>query len=1111
LLIILSWSSHVSGAPAAHGSEFRANLFTNGEQSRPAIALDPQGNAVIVWQSVGQDGSGAGIYARRYNALGMPQGSVFRINTTTADDQAVPDIAMSAGGDFVVTWSSSGQDGSGAGIYARRYSAAGMPLSDEFQVNTTTANSQYRSRIAMNDAGDFAIAWEGYGAGGAGIYAQRYSAAGLPLGDEFQVHNATGNDQRQCDIAMDTEGNVVIVWQSDGQDSSNWGVFARRYDATGTPQGAEFQVNSTGYGPQGMAMVAMDAAGNSVIVWQSESGQWDIYAQRYDATGTPQGSELRISTIAGNNQVPHVAMAASGSFLVAWHNDGSDGSGKGIYAQHYAADGTPEGSNFLVNTTTAGDQVGAAVMLGANDQALIAWQSNGQDGSGYGVYAQWYRAAPRPGFTLSPTRGLRTSEAGASAFFTVVLNTQPTANVSLELQSSDSGEGTILPAALIFTPADWDIPQTVKVTGMADSVPDGAVAYTITTADARSDDTNYDGINPDDVQVLNMEHDAMPALTINDVTMLEGDSETLDARFTVQLTGRSNQAVTVAYATAQGNAREGEDYSAASGSLTFAAGETTQTIAVAVQGDTTDEPHETFLVNLSNASGATLLDDQGVGTITDDDSNVSITPATLNVTEGGALASYTISLDVVPAEPVTIDLSANEQISVEPASLVFDADNASTPQAVVVTAVDDSFTEGTHSSVIAHRLSSDDRGYDGIDVRDVLVEIVDDDVLTVAVNPTSLQTAEAGTPVSYTLRLPTQPADSVTIAVQPDAQTSVTPHQVIFTRDTWDTPQTIIATAVDDSQFEGPHSGTIQHSASSTDPRYQGGSAAISDVTVAIDDNDQGTVRVSPATLAVREGGASDTYTLMLPTEPGSYVHLVMIADEQIEISPGRLIFTPQNWQQPQTITVEAVNDALVEGEHISTIYHTVMSDDPDYQGSGVLDKLRVTIGDNDLVSNLAIQLKSRAQVAPGTVLSYTLDYANTSQQVAHSVEISMTVAASTTTTFRVSESTPGWEEATGTYTYTVGDLAAGAEGRIVLAVQVPASAPEASRITAQSAIVGNMSGDSVLAASDATTRVGTFSLHMPMLMTQTPAAAAAPATRGYSAQPHSRRLMSRR
>src|SRR5207249_4940576 len=148
-------------------------------------------------------------------------------------------------------------------------------------------------------------------------------------------------------------------------------------------------------------------------------------------------------------------------------------------------------------------------------------------------------------------------------------------------------------------------------------------------------------------------------LSINDVTVTEGNSGTVNAVFTVSRNGGTTGTVTVNYASADGTATAPADYTATSGSLTFAAGVTTQTITVQVKGDTLDEANETFFVNLSNASGATIFDGQGVGTITDDDlpPTVAFTASTSSGSESVTPANLAVALSGASGQTVTVNYS----------------------------------------------------------------------------------------------------------------------------------------------------------------------------------------------------------------------------------------------------------------------------------------------------------------------------------------------------------------------------------------------------------------------------------------------------------------------
>src|SRR5205085_2365575 len=127
---------------ASQGGEFRVNTSTAGDQMYSAAAMDSNGNFVITWSSAGQDGSGWGVFGQRFNVGSNKQGGEFRVNTTSAGDQTASSVAMDLNGDFVVTWSSYGQDGNGCGVFGQLYKSGGTKQGGEFQVNTHTAGDQ---------------------------------------------------------------------------------------------------------------------------------------------------------------------------------------------------------------------------------------------------------------------------------------------------------------------------------------------------------------------------------------------------------------------------------------------------------------------------------------------------------------------------------------------------------------------------------------------------------------------------------------------------------------------------------------------------------------------------------------------------------------------------------------------------------------------------------------------------------------------------------------------------------------------------------------------------------------------------------------------------------
>jgi len=276
------------------GDAFRVDTEDAGGDDFARVAITPGGDFVVCWMSDGQDGDSTGIFARRYNAAGIALGTEFQVNTYTDHYQAYPSIAAAASGDFIVAWESYAQDGSGAGVYAQRYDAAGATANGEFRVNTTTAEDQFAPSVAIGAAGDFIVAWTNFDpfapSDGVNVRAQRYSAGGAPLAGEFQVSASPTHDAAYPSVTALASGGFVVVWQSYGQDGSGAGVFARQYDALGVAIDGEIQINSFVTGDQSDASVAANAAGDFVVTWESAAqtgGPWGIYAQRFIQTAAP--------------------------------------------------------------------------------------------------------------------------------------------------------------------------------------------------------------------------------------------------------------------------------------------------------------------------------------------------------------------------------------------------------------------------------------------------------------------------------------------------------------------------------------------------------------------------------------------------------------------------------------------------------------------------------------------------------------------------------------------------------------------------------------------------------------------------------------------------------
>jgi hypothetical protein len=326
------------------GVEFQVSSYTTSHQFFPSVSADSGGNFVAAWASVGQDGTGYGIFAQRHDASGTRLGVEFQVNSYTTADQGLPSVAVDASGSFVVVWQSYGQDGTGNGVFGQRYDATGTPQGGEQRVNTYTTGDQGLPSVAVDASGNFVVVWQSYTQDGSGygVFARRYDATGMPQGSEFQVNSVTTYSQFSPSVASDGAGNFVVVWTSYGQDGSGAGVFRQRFDASGTPQGGELQVNTYTTSDQANPGVAADGAGHFRVAWESagqDGSNLGIFGQVYDATGTPLGGEFQVNSYTTSVQTaPSVAADAAGDFVVVWDSDQQDGDALGVFGQRFEPD-----------------------------------------------------------------------------------------------------------------------------------------------------------------------------------------------------------------------------------------------------------------------------------------------------------------------------------------------------------------------------------------------------------------------------------------------------------------------------------------------------------------------------------------------------------------------------------------------------------------------------------------------------------------------------------------------------------------------------------------------------------------------------------------------------
>ncbi|MCY4264657.1 MAG: hypothetical protein OXE78_07350 [Gammaproteobacteria bacterium] len=343
------------------------------------------------------------------------------------------------------------------------------------------------------------------------------------------------------------------------------------------------------------------------------------------------------------------------------------------------------------------------------------------------------------------------SESGGVDTHTLVLDSEPLANVVIAVASTDSTATTVEPASLTFTPENWSTKQAVTVTGVGDDIHQSSGRMATITHTAVSADPAYDGIEINDVEITIADDDMLPLVSFgaSAYEVEEGDNA---LAITLNTSRPSLHDTTVAITCANGSATGGVDYAACPESATITGGELSAMFTIAIYDDRIAEGDENFTVAI-NAEMLTLhitgedpasttvviRDNDTIGVIVNESDGGTV------VSENGGTDTYTLVLDSEPLSEVAIAVTSDNPATaaIEPVSLSFMPENWDVPQTVTVTGVDDNLDNDGDARIalIGHTVTSTDPAYNGITVSDVAIMVSDDDE---AVSAETLDAAVGG-------------------------------------------------------------------------------------------------------------------------------------------------------------------------------------------------------------------------------------------------------------------------------------------------------------------------------------------------------------------------------
>jgi predicted Ser/Thr protein kinase len=466
--------------------EFRVNFNEISYQDTPSIAILNSGQFEISWTGDDQAGGRYVIFKRRYSRDGIPLSTDQQVNSQPTGYQIQPCSSQLADGGSVVVWFFQN-----SGLFGQRFNAFGVPVNGIFSVNTftiTNAATLY-PKVAGLSGGGFVVVWTSdsqYDGTSLDISAQRFDTNCNKVGSEFQVTTTIAGDQRWPDIAALPNGGFVIVWMSFNQNGDNsWGIWGQRYSSAGNPVGGEFHVNTITINSQQYPRVAGLTNGKFVIVWQSigVGTAPTIYARVFASNGIPLGNEFQVEDhpISGVRN-PDVAPLSTGGFVVTWESDNQDGDQGGIFSKVF--DENAQALSAPIFSPIGSPQSGASTAVSASSSSFPP--PTGQIKSSDSISSAASNVVP-PSLTLGTTNSPQS--VGSSINSGTPSSTQ-SSNVP-SITNSSPLTARLSPIPSIFNPFPPSSPTLASSPFIPSSQPSTIPTSDQTESTIDSDETNF--------------------------------------------------------------------------------------------------------------------------------------------------------------------------------------------------------------------------------------------------------------------------------------------------------------------------------------------------------------------------------------------------------------------------------------------------------------------------------------------------------------------------------------------------------------------------------------------------------------------------------------------
>ncbi|MGH7988655.1 MAG: hypothetical protein ACREDS_00465 [Limisphaerales bacterium] len=400
-----------------NGTEYAMIGSLPGDQVFPDAAVGTNGG-FVVWQDNITDGDGWGVSARQVDGTLSGTLGTFRVNKQGAGNQENPRVALLKNDGAVFTWQG-GPNGS-QHIYAAFVNSSNVFVNtNDILVSTNVVSKfQITPAVTVLNNGNVVFVWASFDqatpTSQEDVYGRIFSPTGQPLTGEFLINQFTSYNQHEPTVAAMANGGFVVAWISEQEQTVTLNlnannninglpssqivnpsvdVYARLYNSDGTTNGGEFPVN-TDSNPCATPDVAAASDGTFMIVWSARdmvnsANSLDIFARTFSSNGVGGTTERVNSYIYGDQYSPRISSLGT-DYLIVWTSLGQDGSREGVYGQFFHSTGSSVGGEFLVNTTTASQQMEPVVASDGNNQFLVGWTSFTGSPNDFDLFAQRY-------------------------------------------------------------------------------------------------------------------------------------------------------------------------------------------------------------------------------------------------------------------------------------------------------------------------------------------------------------------------------------------------------------------------------------------------------------------------------------------------------------------------------------------------------------------------------------------------------------------------------------------------------------------------------------------------------------------------------------------------